>query len=205
MNLPDVTRGSEPFKLNFAAYKPKRATRVLIIVLGRKAERYDLRTVLEQRVEPVRELPFERGVSGLKGREAIAYLGFVEVLSPINEIGRRKLDVRKESKRQPKRLREPSRFSVVCPSFRISFPVVVVAVGRTRTLSRYCYRTRTRMCTAGTGQIASPAPLQVSTRFSYLCCLCTATRAVPKPGRVRSRVTAVARLGNRFAVPGYGE
>ena len=63
----------------------------------------------------------------------------------------------------------------------------------------------TPLSLSATDGIASPAPPQVSTRFSYLCCLCTATRAVPKPGRLRSRVTAVARLGNRFAVPGYGE
>ena len=84
MYLPGVTRGSEPLKLNFAAHKSKRARLVLIIVLRRKAGRYDLRTVLEQRVEPMRELPLERGVTGLKCREAIAYLGFVEILSPIN-------------------------------------------------------------------------------------------------------------------------
>src|SRR5882724_10685462 len=67
MYLPSVRRCVEPLKLNPASNNPKRAGRVLIIILGRKAERYDLGFVLEQRIEPVRKLSFERSVFGLKG------------------------------------------------------------------------------------------------------------------------------------------
>jgi hypothetical protein len=128
MHLPGVTRFSEPLHLDFAAHNPKRARRIFIRILCRKAQRYNLGTILEQRVDPSWELPLECGIFSLKGRKTIAHLGFVDVCTPINEIGRRKLDVGKKSKRQPKALSQPSRFRVGRPSFCISFPIVVVDV-----------------------------------------------------------------------------
>jgi hypothetical protein len=120
MYLPSVTRYVEPLKLNLASDNPKRARRVLIIILGRKAERYNLGFLLEQRVEPVRKLSFERRVFGLKGREAITYLRFVDVLSPINEIGRGKFDVRKKSNDSRRRL--VSQTSLASSARRFAFP-----------------------------------------------------------------------------------
>jgi len=105
MYLPSAARGSEPLNLNFAAYNPKKTSRMFIIVLRRKPKRYDLRSVLEQWIRPVREPSLERGIFGLKTRKTIAYFSLVQVLSPVNEIGRCKLDMGKKSKCEPKALR----------------------------------------------------------------------------------------------------